>query len=82
MARNKYFQAQGHDRESNAPKAEIGRIPSYRVQAARLLAHWDRLTAIARLMALAHDPDEGVSDQAITALAEAARAHVNANGEI
>lgn len=47
--------------------------PSYRVQAASLLLHYDRPAAVTRLMALARDPDFGVSSQAITVLAGIAR---------
>ena len=72
--RIKYFRIHPYgDDTKNAPKADLGGIPSYRVQAARLLAHYDRTTAIARLTSLAHDPDEGVASQAITALAETDR---------
>lgn len=72
--RIKYFRIHPYDRDTkDAPKADLGGIPSYRVQAARLLVHYDRATAIARLMALAHDADEGVASQAITALAETDR---------
>jgi len=57
----------------NPPEADLGRILSYRVQAARLLNHYDHAAAIDRLTALADEPDEGVATQAATALEAVAR---------
>lgn len=58
------------DAMANAPETRISRIISCRVLAARLLAHYDRSAAVRRLTALAHDLDEDIADQALTALVE------------
>jgi hypothetical protein len=58
------------DARANVPARPISPITSCRVQAARLLAHYDRPAAAGRLTALAHDLDEDIADQALTALLE------------